>query len=220
MKPDLRLPMTSEDASPPTDEVLLPFLNAKDEQESQQHLELLLTGSAEPLLRRIVNRKLHPSSGSEGALGIEDVCGEALLQLLSRLRELKADPHRKSIENFRGYIAVVAYNTCTEHIRQKYPRRYRLRNRLRYLLTHDQGFALWESDGESVCGFAKWKNRKSKQEGGRRVRELRDSASAFEDSRLSSMDLERLNLDELLRAVFETVGDPVELDEQVNAIAD
>ncbi len=212
--------MSADETSDTTiDDILLPFLNAEDERESQQHLEFLLTLSAEPVLRRIVNRKLHPSMSGEPSRGVEDVCGEARLQLLAKLRELKTNPGQRPIGNFRAYVAVVAYNACHEHIRQKYPRRYRLRNSLRYLLTHDRRFALWEGSGESVCGLAKWRDKTSPLDGGRRLRELRDSASAFEKSVLSRIDLERLDIDELLRTVFETVGYPVELDELVNAIS-
>ena len=158
-----------------------------------------------------MKRKLQPAPGSSSAveisLGIEDVCGEALLQLLSRLRELKANPRQRPIENSLGYAAIVAYNACNEHIRQMYPERYRLRNRVRFLLTHDQTFSLWESHNESVCGFARWQN-DDHHEGARRLRDLQDSASAFAESGLSSTDLERLDLDGLLRAVFE-VGSAV-----------
>jgi hypothetical protein len=204
------------------DALLLPFLNAKDESESQQHLQLLLTGSAEPLLRAIVKRQLHSSpvnrSAGDALPGDDDVCGEALLQLLTRLRELKANPYQKPIEDFLGYVAVVGFNTCHGHIRQKYPRRYRLKNRLRYLLRHDQNFALWETNDESVCGFARWKNR-SPREGARRLDELRRGGSAFDESELASRELERMDLGELVDVVFESVGHPVELDELVNAIA-
>jgi RNA polymerase sigma factor (sigma-70 family) len=212
--------MNGQDATSRIDGVLLPFLHARDEQESQQQLEQLLTISAEPLLRIIAKRKLETSVGSANShtQGVEDVCGDALVQLIARLRDLKADPDGKAIRNFRGYVATIAYNACNEHMRQKYPRRYSLRNRLRYLMSHNPRFALWEKDGELNCGFVRWEN-KNPRDGLRRLRELLDSAQVFERSPLASRDLQRLNLTELVSLVFDTVENPVELDELVNALA-
>ena len=216
--------MSGQQDSFPIDDLLLPFLQATGEQESQHHLEILLTGSAEPMLRSIVRQRLQPSPGAaadvEAAQGVEDVCSEILVQLLTRLRELKASPHQKSISNFRAYVAVVAYNACHEYIRRKYPRRYALRNRLRYLLTHDQAFALWESDGEHQCGFSEWANKKPGREGGRKLRQLREDSRTFEQSAMSGRDLGRMNLADVVGAVFQSIGDSVELDQLVSAIAE
>jgi RNA polymerase sigma factor (sigma-70 family) len=201
-------------ATPQNDELLLPFERATDERESQRELELLLVNHAEPIITKIARRKLQASPFDAG-----DVCSEVVMQLLARLRGFKANPDKKPIGNFLGYVAVVAYNACHEHLRQKYPLRFSLRNRLRYLLTHDQAFALWENGGELSCGFARWSNKNATREGTRRLREMVDSAGAFERSALAGRDLQRLNLTELVTGVFESIGNSVELDELVNAVA-
>ncbi|HEV8484717.1 MAG TPA: sigma-70 family RNA polymerase sigma factor [Blastocatellia bacterium] len=197
------------------DKLLLPFERATDERESQRELELLLVNHAEPLISKIARRKLQAAPFDAG-----DVCSEVVIQLLARLRGFKANPDKKPISNFLGYVAVTAYNVCHEHLRQKYPRRYSLRNRLRYLLTHNEAFALWESTGELGCGLARWSNKNNTREGTRRLREMLDSAGAFERSSLAGRDLQRLDLAELVTGVFESIGNPVELDELVNAIAE
>ena len=215
--------MNRQEATPEIDDLLLPFLRAADEQESQQHLEFLLADAAEPVLRVIARRKLQPSFGnaSGGHLQeIEDVCGDVRVQLLARLRDFKAHPDEKPIGNFRGYVAVIAFNACHQHLRRRYPQRYRLRNRLRYLLTHQQAFALWEGDdSQSHCGLAHWANQPSARDGTNRLRHLRDDAQAFARSALASGDLQHLNLTDLLTTVFAAVGGPVELDELVNTVA-
>src|SRR5207247_9593576 len=147
-------------ATPQNDELLLPFECATDEHESQRELEVLLVNYAEPIITKIARRKLQASPFDAG-----DVCSEVVMQLLTRLRGFKANPDKKPIGNFLGYVAVMAYNACHEHMRQKYPRRYSLRNRLRYLLTHDQAFALWENGGELSCGFGHWSNKKYTPDG-------------------------------------------------------
>jgi hypothetical protein len=163
-----------------------------DEQESQRQLELLLTSTAEPVLITIIGRKLQPSVGIDGnnLRGVEDACGDALVQLLARLRGLKAKPDERPINNFRGYVAVLAYNACNEHLRQKYPQRYSLRNKLRYLLTHNRAFALWEArDNELLCGLARWSKKTSGREGSRRLQQLRGDSKALERSALAGRDL-------------------------------
>jgi RNA polymerase sigma factor (sigma-70 family) len=204
------------------DSILQPFLNATDERESQRQLELLLTSSAEPLLRSIVRRKLQPTvAGGNDIQVVEDACSDAMVQLLARLREFKANPAEKPINNFRGYVAVLAYNTCNEHLRQKHPRRYSLRNKLRYLLTHNEAFALWEADdNELICGLARWNNRRSASEGTRRLRDIRAGGRAFETSASGGRVTPSLALTKMLQAVLVEVDGPVELDELVDAIAE
>jgi len=213
--------MKRQEATSEIDSILLPFLNATDEEESQQQLELLVTSAAEPVLRTIVRRKFQPTSASGGsAQAIEDVYGEALLQLLARLRQLRANPGERPITDFRSYVAVLAYNACNEHLRQKYPQRYSLKNRLRYVVSHNQKFALWEGDNELHCGLSQWRKNGSAREGGRRLQQLRYDAKEFETCALSRMDLRRTGLAELLAAVFQSVNNPVELDSLVDAVAD
>src|ERR1051326_5883999 len=69
------LPMNRQGATPEIDDLLLPFLRAADEQESQRQLELLLTTAAEPVLRNVTRHKLQPSFGDAGRRlqEIEDV---------------------------------------------------------------------------------------------------------------------------------------------------
>jgi len=215
--------MNTQEA-PEIDSLLLAFLRAADEQESQRRLEQLLAIAAEPVLKVIVRRKLQPGFGHAGGAHlqeIEDVCGEVRLQLLSRLRDIKAQPDEKPISNFRGYVAVIAFNACNEHLRQRYPQRYRLRNRLRYLMTHNPSFGLWESDDrEMLCGLAQWTDKPAARGGSELLRRLRDDPQAFERSALARHDLQRMGLAELVTAVFEATNAPIELDDLVNAVAE
>src|SRR6185295_3832017 len=198
-----------------SDELLLPFERATDERESQRELELLLVNHAQPLITKIARRKLQASPLDAG-----DVCSDVLTQLLARLRGFKANPDKKPIANFLGYVAVVAYNACHEHLRQKYPARFSLRNKLRYLLSHNQAFALWESGGEMTCGFAHWSKNNSASEGALRLRAMLEGAGGFDRSALAGRgDLQRLSLTERVTGVFESIGNPVDLDELVNAVA-
>lgn len=202
-----------------TDTLLRPYLSAMDEAESQSLLAELVETEAEPLIRAVVGRKLRVSWNGAGATRVaqeaEDIRSEILLQLISRLGALKGRAEARAITNFRSYVAVTAHNACHEFLRQKYPARWRLKNRLRYLVTHQQEFALWENEqGEWLCGLAKWKG----AERAVRLDELRQGAA--ERLGLAGRNLQSLNLAELTRSIFSTSRGAVELDDLVNAVAD
>jgi DNA-directed RNA polymerase specialized sigma24 family protein len=198
-----------------TDPLLHPFLQATDESEAQRLMEQLIAEHAQPLVREIACSKLptaRPASGGTIVLQeAEDVCHEVVVQLLGRLRDLRDGSEDGTIGNFTGYVAAVAYNSCTQSLRQNYPQRHRLKNRLRYLLNHDARFGLWEdAKGSLVCGLAEWK----------------DTAvppQPLGQSELQSLQ-ERPNLRQLLpgalmQAVFSLSGRPIDLDELVSAAA-
>jgi DNA-directed RNA polymerase specialized sigma24 family protein len=216
--------METREARQQIDKLLLPFIQATDEEDSQRLLTLLVSDHADPIIKSIVRHKLHLPFGylSESRLSedAEEISSEILVQVLSRLRELKEKPDEKNINNFRSYVASITYSVWHEHLRQKYPQRHTLKNKLRYLLTHRSSFAVWEGeDREHLCGFAAWENQKRTPSGARRIQELRGSAQAAEKAGLTSNDLQRLDLASLLSAVFRWVGSCVDLDDLVNVVA-
>jgi hypothetical protein len=122
------------------------FLDCPDLKESECLLARLVSECAVPIVQRIVSSKVRPPAN-------EDVQNDVLADLITRLREMKESGSRGSIRDFSAYSAVTAYHGCKEYYRQCFPQRYRLRNRLRYLLGRHPRLALWEMpDGEWVCG--------------------------------------------------------------------
>jgi len=122
------------------------FLDCPDLKQSECLLGRLVSECAVPIVQRIVSSKVRPPAN-------EDVQNDVLADLITRLREMKESGSRGSIRDFSAYSAVTAYHGCKEYYRQCYPQRYRLRNRLRYLLSRHPRFALWEmTGGEWVCG--------------------------------------------------------------------
>jgi DNA-directed RNA polymerase specialized sigma24 family protein len=208
-----------------TDAQLLPFLRAEDEGEAHELLSDLVRTEAEPLIKAIIGRKLRVSVNGGGysraAQEAEDVRSEILLQLISRLRALKEDSEGKAIANFRSYVAVTAHNACHEFLRRKYPERWRLKNRLRYLLTHQAGFALWETEqGEWLCGTEAWRAKEIKPGSAGRIRELRNDSLALELPGMTGRNPHLMHPAELVAAIFKQVGGPVELDELVGTLAE
>jgi hypothetical protein len=210
--------MERHEAPRQPDAVLLPFLQERDEMTSQRLLEQLVWERAEPIIKGILRRKAHGFFNSQDA---EDLRGEAIAQLLVRLRNSKANPDGQVISNFQGYVAVTTFRVCDTHLRRNYPQRWNLKDRLRYLLRHQAGFALWENtDGDWLCGFAAWRDEGKTAARNARFQQLRDNPQAFAKAALPGENVQRMNLPHLMAAIFDYMGSPIELDDLVNAVAE
>jgi hypothetical protein len=210
------------------DPLLLPFLQATDEAVSQRAVERLVHEHAEPVIQGVIRRKMGVAlrsrlSGrqSQDEQWAEDVRGEVIVQLLTRLRDLKSRPNGEVISSWRGYVAVTAYRACDKHLRQKYPQRWSLKNRLRYLLTHQPGLALWASgEGDWCCGFAVWRDQQKTAVRTGRLQQLCDNPQSLARTALPQEDLARMDPRALLAAIFNHLTQPIELDDLVNIVAD
>lgn len=100
-----------------------------------------------PLIERIVSRYSH-SEGSVSREDAEDVIATVQLRLLMRLRS------DEPVESVEDYAATLTYNTLSDHLRRRYPQRTKLRNRLRYMLTHDRRLALSQGPAGMVAGLS------------------------------------------------------------------
>lgn len=165
----------------------------------------------EPVVRAIIRRKLRvtldPGDGRrENQNGLE-LFGDVWVKLLR-------EPAGEGIRNVRAYAAVIAYHACSEYFREKYPARSSLRNRIHYFLTHHPAYAVWDREGEPVCGFALWREKMTEPAGPERLAALRPEVSAKQVERMTPADWDRL-----FDSLFETLGAPAPLDDLVNAVA-
>jgi len=209
--------MEGEAAKQNFDQALLRFLDSADETESNRLLEQLVCECAQPLVNEIVNFKLrvYPTRArtTSEQQDAEDVSGDVILRLVKRLRELKTNPQDKPIKNLRSYVAVMSYHACDEYLRHKYPQRHSLKNKLRYVLTHSRKLALWEADDKWLCGLVEWRDKtKPIAQAGK----LQDNLQEFTPYR----DAQNSNPADLLAAIFNRAGSPVELDSLVTIVAD
>lgn len=85
---------------------------------------------------------------------VEDIRSTVLLRLLLRLRR-----DSDSIENFDTFVVAATNNAVNDHLRRRYPERARLKNRVRYLVTHDEELALWRGEEGVLCGLQRWSGR-------------------------------------------------------------
>lgn len=182
------------------DQVLESFLASPDERESEEQLGDLLARHAAPLVRRVVARRLGHSFSD-----IDDVCSQVMLHLMLRLRQQKADANLAGIDAFASYIATAAHHGCDHYVRAKYPLRWRLRNRIRYVLEHDARFGVWKAaDGSWTCGLAGWRSRPA-------------SEASLPGEHLAGIPKQHVRA--LLSRVFQLSDSPLELSAVVHVAA-
>jgi len=181
------------------DHVLEAFLASPADERSEEQLGDLLARHAAPLVSRIVSRRLGPGSD------VDDVCSQVMLQLMLRLRRERTDASLTAIGAFASYVATAAHHGCDHFIRAKYPLRWRLRSRIRYVLEHDSRFALWRgADGSLICGRIEWRSRPA-------------ADAPFPGEEFAG--IEKQNVRGLLTRAFDLAGSPLELTAVVNAAA-
>jgi len=209
----------SEETGEQMDSMLLPFLLSSDESEADNLLADLLSGCAVPGIESIVRSMFGGPAAREINYGvhqqedIEDLVGEIYLKILRRLRGLKQSPNEDTIKDFRSYVAVTTYNTCTDYVRVKYPNWYGLKKKLRYALAHDPDFAIWEGTGrQRICGLAQW-----------RGQERLVNCGWINEARMNTdWCIQRGPADDvidLLRAVFTSAKAPILLEDLVSLVA-
>lgn len=203
---------------------LLPYLHATSEADSDRLLNALISECIEPVIKQVIRSKLRVYFDQKGRAShnpdAEDLYSEALLQLLARLKECKASPTEKSIGNLRSYVAVISYHTCYEYLRLKYPQRHNLKNKLRYLLTHQPGLALWENEsGDLLGGFTEWRDQAKAPARSDRLQQLLNDPRTAMQSASRRGDYQRANQSDLAAAIFNHTDHPIELDELVDIVA-
>jgi hypothetical protein len=206
------------------DQLLLKFIEATEEEQADLWLVTLIDEHAVPIVREILGSSLRFHLNNNRAASTQDandLFNDIITNLLSRLRNIRSERARGVVSDFRGYIAATAYNACNLYLRQKYPRRSRLKNRLRYLLSHDATFALWTNETSGlICGFAQWrdKNAASPHRAFEKIRQ--DPVEWIQTAGLASVGIDRAQLSSLLKALFQSCGSPLKLDDLVNIVVD
>ena len=196
--------------------LLLTFVQTVDAGEQNSALSALLTECAEPVAAKIIRYKTRGNS-DDG----EEIHSEVMLQLIGRLQKLRTEAYGNNIEDFNSYVAVTTYNACDRFLSRKFPNRRRLKNGLRYLLAHREGFAVWQDkQGSYVGGFRRWQFGET-ESANLKIERLRDDARAFErDVKVEKSWSEQKNAYQLLTAIFNWTGAPVEIDLLTSVCAD
>lgn len=207
------------------DAILQPFLMAQESDESQRQLMILLSEHAEARMRGIIMSRLCSYLSGQGHIAeFEDVYSEAKTRLLMYLRDLKTGKRNTPCEDFTGYVAAIAHNTCNDHLRQTHPARSRLHKKLRDLLRAHSNFAMWKSQdhkkGEWLCGFQGWQGRKGSSVSTGWLQRFYEHPAIVTETLAPGDDIQWMEIDDLLAAIFADVGEPISLNHVVNVVSD
>jgi hypothetical protein len=144
------------------DSLLLPFIEARDPSLAESLLIQLIQEEADPIIAKILRSKLRVSlNGLQGNHDNQDaleIVRELHATLIADLRAVQQHPGQKTITSFRDYVAVKTYSACADYFRERNPRRWRLKNLLRYQLKQNPEFALWKAEDNSwYAGLSDWR---------------------------------------------------------------
>lgn len=203
--------MPSSTGPPPTDTLLAAFLDAVSADEATAALGELLGGDTDRVLRDATRRVL--SGSMRRLVDTDDAIGDVRLRLIGRLWALRRG-EGEPIDNFQAYAAAAATRVCYSYLRERHPARTRLRNRVRYAVSHHADTELREdADGTWSC-----RTRKTM-----RPAPAPGATTAFLDAPATFMERHRLDvtapLPSLLSAVLERLDRPVAFDRCVDAMA-
>ncbi len=199
-----------------SDPVLIPLLEEGPDKRKTYLAELIST-HAEPVIKKVIYSRLSISpdrKDTKESWDAADLCGNAMMQLLSHLSKFSDNPEEHPIRDFRSYTAVVAHHACNQHFREKYPKRTQLSNKLRYLLNHNPDFALWIVDNQAVCGLHIWKNNSPVT----RIAESSNPLSQLREKLKGDPDPSKLS--RLLTSLFQIVKHPLFFDDLLTLMID
>ena len=207
------------------DVILHPFLMARDSDESQRELTILLSVHAEGRMMGIIMSRLCSYlKGQEQVAEFDDLYSEAKTRLLTYLRELKEGSRNAPCEDFPGYVAAIAHNTCNDHFRQRHPVRSRLNKKIRDLLRSNPSFAVWRPQDQKrvewLCGFRDWEGRRSSSVTTAWMQRFSERPASVIEALTSGDDIHWMEIDELLEAIFRDVGEPIALNHLITIVSD
>jgi hypothetical protein len=204
------------------DPALRDFVEAASDEDAEQRLESLIERRLDPLVRRIVGRKLSAYGPRKAfaAEDIEDVASDAVLVLLKRLRVLRAQPGVNDIESLDDYTASATYSACAHHLRRRYPERSRLKNRLRYVVGRDERFAIWEvARGVLYCGLSRWRDWPPDTAALGRLTDLEQRPERWPAHWKRPARVEGADPAPLIASILDHVSGPIEFDGLVGLVA-
>jgi len=200
-----------------SDALLLPFLQAHDPSLAEDLLSDLIQNHADPIIAKILKSKLRVSlNGSQGNQQNQDaleIAAELRVILIADLRAVQQRPCEKSIKSFPDYVAIKTYSACADYFREKNPRRWRLKNLLRYQLKQNSRFALWKAENNTwYAGMSEWVGTIGENDAIRCSDSVRESFSWRHGGELQPAPL--------LASLFEHLGHPVAFERLVTLAAE
>ena len=200
------------------------YLECTDDAERERLLEELILEDAIPRVRKTVSYRLRHCLGGSGSVLLhpdaEDLCHDVIARLMRHLEFLRIRRDPVGIRDFSQYAGRVAVNACNDYLRQRYPARARLKDKLRDLLERHPDFALWRSESgfeELWCGFTVWRQMALTNAAGDRLRRLLDGSDESRNVTLS--ELTHRPLADVVAELFKCGAGPLEFEALLGGIA-
>lgn len=172
------------------------------------------------ILRRKTGMSLVEDDARRDNLDAIELYHDVLTRVWERLRS--GESVTENIGDLQGYAAAITHNVWSDYLRQRYPKRASLKNRLRYFLTHRSKYGVSESsDGELIAGFREWQISGVTTQTGR-LAGFRDGTEKLRADSVPRRAIEQLaaeDWDRLLDALFARLGARANLDDAVGAVA-
>ena len=128
--------------------LLVPLLAPAGSVDVGSVLTQLIATHADPVIRTVIRYKLgFPTWNRVAGADADDLRQEVVAQLLTELNKFIEQPDTHPIADMRGLSAVIAHRVCARWMRQQFPERHALKNRLYYLLRRHEAFAIWREGG-------------------------------------------------------------------------
>lgn len=150
---------------------------------------------------------------------------ELFQEIIARLWERHAaiGDDAQAWSDTAAFAATVTHNAWSDYLRQRYPRRASLKNRLRYFLGHQAQYSVWETaHGEWLGGLRAWSIGGAEPVKPEAVQALRDGRARLPRGSVPGQDFEQFKAaewDRLLGAIFAHLQAPVPIDALVALVA-
>jgi len=174
------------------DPLLQPLIGAADAEARDEALASIAARSRE-VAQRVVRRFQGQLNEEDAA----DVLATVSLRVVRRLRDMTAAS--ACILSIDDFVATLTYNATYDFLRRRYPEKTRHKNRLRYVLLHDERLAMWNGPEGTMTGLAQWRG----TSGASRIDLTREDATRRMLDRTATADA--------LIEIFEWNGQPLML---------
>ena len=188
------------------DHALWPLIDARDDRSQEAAIEVLLVEDVRPVIASILQRfrRTEPSLRDED---LEEISSLAAERLIRRVRAA-ALFEEHAIQVLANYLATLTYNALYDFRRHRYPERHRLKRNLRYLLTRDPAFALWETPECMVAGLSGWKGQPPQ------------TAASLTRFTATPAMREKVHPAEAVQAILKHIGHPLAFESLVDLVAE
>jgi hypothetical protein len=187
--------------------------------DSRSGIDDLIASYADPIIKKIILQKMGLYSNSAWKSIIryesEDLYQTVLMKLVGVLGSKHPSFLDQNPDEIKRYVATVAYNVCNDFIRERYPERHRLKDKLRDLLKRHPDFSYWYIADRLLCGFSNWIGRTESSKVATLICYLDENGIVTELEGLNVKDLVGFRFSKLIAELFCWFDGPIEIEHLV-----